>query len=65
MFIRIIFLNCFESEVGEKEFIWQYRGFSFHVTVVTLKGTIQKSSQVPRTSTGPDIYQLILGSEGT
>jgi len=36
-----------------------------HVTVVTPKGTIQKSSQVPRVSIGPDIHQFILGSEGT
>ncbi len=36
-----------------------------HVTVVTPKGTIQKSCQVPRISNGPDIHHYILGSEGT
>lgn len=33
--------------------------------MVTAKGTIEKSCQVPRMSTGPDIHQFILGSEGT
>ena len=36
-----------------------------HVTVVTPKGTLQKNCQVPRISSGPDIHQFILGSEGT
>lgn len=36
-----------------------------HITIVTPRGTIQKSSQVPRVSNGPDIHQYILGSEGT
>jgi len=36
-----------------------------HCTVVTPKGTIQKSCQVPRISNGPDIHHFILGSEGT
>jgi len=36
-----------------------------HITCVTPKGTIEKGCQVPRISTGPDIHQFILGSEGT
>ena len=36
-----------------------------HITCVTQKGTIEKSCQVPRISTGPDIHHFILGSEGT
>jgi len=36
-----------------------------HMTVVTPKGTFQKSCQVPRISNGPDIHHFILGSEGT
>lgn len=36
-----------------------------HITIVTPRGTIQKNCQVPRISTGPDIHQYILGSEGT
>ncbi|EDV20917.1 uncharacterized protein TRIADDRAFT_31058, partial [Trichoplax adhaerens] len=35
------------------------------VRMVTAKGTIEKSCQVPRMSTGPDIHHFILGSEGT
>ena len=34
------------------------------VKMVTAKGTIEKSCQVPRMSAGPDVHQLILGSEG-
>lgn len=34
------------------------------VRMVTTKGTIEKSCQVPRMSTGPDIHNFILGSEG-
>ncbi|KAG8177710.1 hypothetical protein JTE90_008335 [Oedothorax gibbosus] len=36
-----------------------------HVKMVTPKGEIQKNCQVPRMSSGPDIHQFILGSEGT
>jgi len=36
-----------------------------HVKMVTPLGTVQKNVQVPRISTGPDIHQMILGSEGT
>lgn len=36
-----------------------------HLTLVTPKGTIKKSCQVPRISSGPDIHHFILGSEGT
>ncbi len=36
-----------------------------HITTVTPRGTIQKSCQVPRASTGPDIHHFIMGSEGT
>ena len=36
-----------------------------HLTLVTPKGTVQKSCQVPRISNGPDIHHFILGSEGT
>jgi len=32
--------------------------------MVTPRGTIEKSSQGPRTSIGPDIHHFILGSEG-
>ena len=32
--------------------------------MVTPCGTIEKSSQGPRTSIGPDIHHFILGSEG-
>ena len=35
-----------------------------HVRMVTARGTIEKSSLGPRQSTGPDINQFILGSEG-
>ncbi|CAI5444597.1 unnamed protein product [Caenorhabditis angaria] len=36
-----------------------------HITFVTPKGVIQKQCQVPRISSGPDLHQIILGSEGT
>ncbi|XP_042894818.1 alkyldihydroxyacetonephosphate synthase, peroxisomal [Parasteatoda tepidariorum] len=36
-----------------------------HVKMVTPQGEIQKNCQVPRISSGPDIHQFILGSEGT
>ncbi|XP_051842098.1 alkyldihydroxyacetonephosphate synthase, peroxisomal isoform X2 [Antechinus flavipes] len=36
-----------------------------HIKMVTPKGVIEKSCQVPRMSTGPDIHHFILGSEGT
>uniref|UniRef100_A0A7E4VL31 Alkylglycerone-phosphate synthase n=1 Tax=Panagrellus redivivus TaxID=6233 RepID=A0A7E4VL31_PANRE len=36
-----------------------------HVNFVTSKGLIRRSCQVPRLSSGPDIQQIILGSEGT
>lgn len=35
-----------------------------HITMVTPKGVIKKNCEVPRMSTGPDIHQFILGSEG-
>lgn len=35
------------------------------VRMVTPRGTVEKSCQVPRMSTGPDIHHFILGSEGT
>ncbi|XP_067133988.1 alkyldihydroxyacetonephosphate synthase, peroxisomal-like isoform X2 [Centruroides vittatus] len=35
-----------------------------HITMVTPKGIVKKNCQVPRMSTGPDIHQFILGSEG-
>ncbi|XP_029413117.1 alkyldihydroxyacetonephosphate synthase, peroxisomal isoform X2 [Nannospalax galili] len=36
-----------------------------HMKMVTPKGVIEKSSQGPRMSTGPDIHHFIMGSEGT
>ncbi|PIC41188.1 hypothetical protein B9Z55_008695 [Caenorhabditis nigoni] len=36
-----------------------------HLNFVCPKGIIQKQCQVPRMSSGPDIHQVILGSEGT
>ncbi|XP_027721718.1 alkyldihydroxyacetonephosphate synthase, peroxisomal [Vombatus ursinus] len=36
-----------------------------HIKMVTPKGVIEKSCQVPRMSAGPDIHHFILGSEGT
>ncbi|XP_055925015.1 alkyldihydroxyacetonephosphate synthase, peroxisomal-like [Argiope bruennichi] len=36
-----------------------------HIRMVTPQGEIQKNCQVPRISSGPDIHQFILGSEGT
>ncbi|XP_054713669.1 alkyldihydroxyacetonephosphate synthase, peroxisomal-like [Uloborus diversus] len=36
-----------------------------HIRMVTPSGEIQKNCQVPRISSGPDIHQFILGSEGT
>eukprot|EP00047_Mylnosiga_fluctuans_P001244 m.219489 g.219489 ORF g.219489 m.219489 type:complete len:616 (-) comp10175_c0_seq1:82-1929(-) len=35
------------------------------VRIVTPSGTVEKSCQVPRISSGPDINEFILGSEGT
>ena len=35
------------------------------VKMVTPRGTVEKSCQVPRMSTGPDVHHFILGSEGT
>lgn len=35
------------------------------IKMVTAKGTIEKSCQVPRISAGPDVHEFILGSEGT
>lgn len=34
------------------------------IKFVTAKGTMEKSVQVPRVSFGPDIHQIIMGSEG-
>lgn len=36
-----------------------------HIKLVTPTGVLEKSCQVPRISTGPDVHQIILGSEGT
>uniref|UniRef100_A0A914DPH9 Alkylglycerone-phosphate synthase n=2 Tax=Acrobeloides nanus TaxID=290746 RepID=A0A914DPH9_9BILA len=36
-----------------------------HINVITSKGRIQRNCQVPRISSGPDLHQIILGSEGT
>ncbi|PVD35874.1 hypothetical protein C0Q70_02843 [Pomacea canaliculata] len=36
-----------------------------HVRFVTPRGVMEKSCQVPRMSSGPDIHHIILGSEGT
>ncbi|XP_005300517.1 alkyldihydroxyacetonephosphate synthase, peroxisomal isoform X3 [Trachemys scripta elegans] len=36
-----------------------------HIKMVTPRGVIEKSCQVPRMSTGPDIHHFIMGSEGT
>jgi alkyldihydroxyacetonephosphate synthase len=36
-----------------------------HLTVVTPRGTLSRSVHVPRVSAGPDIHEMILGSEGT
>lgn len=36
-----------------------------HIKFVTPKGVMEKSCQVPRLSSGPDIHHFILGSEGT
>ncbi|KAL3099746.1 hypothetical protein niasHS_000230 [Heterodera schachtii] len=35
------------------------------VTLCTPKGTFQRMGQVPRLSAGPDLNQMVLGSEGT
>jgi len=35
------------------------------IKLVTPRGTLEKSCQVPRISTGPDVHEMILGSEGT
>ncbi len=35
------------------------------VKLVTAVGTLEKSCAVPRMSTGPDVHELVLGSEGT
>jgi len=34
------------------------------IKMATATGTVEKNVQVPRMSTGPDIHQMILGSEG-
>lgn len=34
------------------------------MTLVTPRGVLEKSCQVPRMSAGPDIHHFILGSEG-
>ncbi|CAD6197581.1 unnamed protein product [Caenorhabditis auriculariae] len=36
-----------------------------HINFVSPKGLIQRQCQVPRISSGPDIQQIIMGSEGT
>ncbi|KAF8793986.1 Alkyldihydroxyacetonephosphate synthase like protein [Argiope bruennichi] len=36
-----------------------------HVKMVTPKGVIQRNCLAPRMSGGPDVHQIILGSEGT
>ncbi|XP_076437357.1 alkyldihydroxyacetonephosphate synthase, peroxisomal-like [Babylonia areolata] len=36
-----------------------------HVKLVTPRGVMQKSCQVPRISSGPDIHHFVMGSEGT
>ncbi|CAG0912989.1 unnamed protein product [Notodromas monacha] len=36
-----------------------------HFTAVTPKGVVSKSCSVPRISSGPDLHQFFLGSEGT
>lgn len=36
-----------------------------HVRLVTPAGTVERSCQVPRLSSGPDIHHFVLGSEGT
>lgn len=36
-----------------------------HFKTVTPKGVLEKSCQVPRISSGPDLHHFILGSEGT
>jgi len=36
-----------------------------HVRMVTPQGTIERNCSVPRISSGPDVQQLIIGSEGT
>mmetsp|Transcript_16129 Transcript_16129/g.40792 ORF Transcript_16129/g.40792 Transcript_16129/m.40792 type:complete len:498 (-) Transcript_16129:3473-4966(-) len=35
------------------------------IKMVTSVGTVEKSCEVPRISTGPDVYQMVMGSEGT
>ncbi|EDO44915.1 predicted protein [Nematostella vectensis] len=35
------------------------------IRMVTPQGTVEKSCQVPRMSTGPDLHHFIMGSEGT
>lgn len=36
-----------------------------HVTFVTPKGVVERNVHVPRLSSGPDIHNFIIGSEGT
>ncbi|KAK2149953.1 hypothetical protein LSH36_429g00019 [Paralvinella palmiformis] len=36
-----------------------------HIKTVTPRGVVERSCQVPRLSSGPDIHHFILGSEGT
>ena len=35
-----------------------------HVKMVTPIGTVERNSHVPRISSGPDVQQMVLGSEG-
>ena len=35
-----------------------------HVKMVSPRGVLEKSCQVPRISAGPDIHHFIMGSEG-
>ncbi|VDK40308.1 unnamed protein product [Gongylonema pulchrum] len=35
-----------------------------HVTLITPQGYIRRQCQVPRMSSGPDLHQVVLGSEG-
>jgi len=35
-----------------------------HIRMVTPIGTVEKGCQVPRISSGPDVHEFILGSEG-
>jgi len=35
-----------------------------HLTIVTPSGTMAKNCKVPRISSGPDLHEMVLGSEG-